>query len=67
MGVKNLYDSTKTLRYGRRNEHEVAVGMMVWHSSFHYKKTEQASSVNSGAQVTIDVLVISPYPFLPEP
>jgi hypothetical protein len=66
MGVKNLCDSTKTLRYGRRNEHEAAVGMMVWHSSSHYKKTERASSVNSGAQVTIDVLVILPYPFLPE-
>jgi hypothetical protein len=67
MGVKSLCDSTKTLRYGRRNEHEAAVGMMVWHSSSHYKKTERASSVNSGAQVTIDVLVIYPYPFLPEP
>lgn len=67
MGVKNLYDSTKTLRYGRGNERGTAVGMMVWHSSSHYKKTERASSVNSGAQVTIDVLVIFPYPFLPEP
>ena len=67
MGVKNLYDSTKTLRYGRGNERGAVVGMMVWHSSSHYKKTEWASSVNSGAQVTIDVLVISPYPFLPEP
>lgn len=67
MGVKNLYDSTKTLRYGRRNEHGPAVGMMVWHSLSHYKKTERASSVNSGAQVTIDVLVISPYPSFPEP
>ena len=67
MGVKNLYDSTKTLRYGRGNERETAVGMIVWHSSSHYKKTERASSVNSGAYVTIDVLVISPYPLFPEP
>ena len=67
MGVKNLYDSTKTLRYGRINEHGAAVGMMVWHSSSHYKKTELASSVNSGAQVTIDVLVTSRYPSFPEP
>lgn len=67
MGVKNLYDSTKTLRYGRRNERWAAVGMIVWHSSSHYKKTERAPSVNSGAQVTIDVLVISLYPLLPEP
>ena len=66
MGVKNLYDSTKTLRYGRGNECGTTVGMMVWHSSSHYKNIERAS-VNSGAQVTIDVLVISPYPFLPEP
>ena len=65
MGVKNLYDSTKILRYGRRNERGAAVGVIVWHSS-HYKKTERAPSVNSGAQVTIDVLVISPYPFLSE-
>lgn len=67
MGVKNLYDSTKTLRYGRGNERGAVVGMMVWHSSSHYRKTERASSVNSGAPVTIDVLVILPYPFLPVP